>query len=739
MALNRRGMQELSNAYMSEREKRMYESKYVARGFNPIFSNNFPCTNNGILNSIMKLKDDDITEFKRIIDGNQNLVDENGYTPLIFCTILNKKPFVEYLLDTYYPKLDVKNVLITACRKNHFHIVEILLKYPIIDVNEKDEEGNTPLSCLIKAPYEPAFEKLLLRCDLNLNYRDATGKNLIEIFIIMNMKNLVMHVLNHPNFNPIEFQINETFINCLQNPNFTEVLYGILKPFIQINYRDQYQKTILHHACQINNSKPVEKLLKDPEVDVNAQDNCGMTPLMLAILADDPDTCKKLLNSSKCQDPLNNQGQNALLLAVIVNNLEIFSLLVQNKNFNVNVVDTHGDNALIYAIKNQRQQVVEQLLQRDDIDINVQNLEGFTPLMTLLLTMESKSNALLQNEFILFDYKKIFSQLVNNPKLNINITNNYGQSVLLLMLSKFIGNYGSQVSDQIGTEGTLFANSGNNGFLNRKQDYDKRTPTEFYYINEIVKHKDTGMNLSDLNDNYPLKMICRNYNYGLLNMFINDPRTDLNQIDSQGDTILLWLIKRLNGDKETTLTTESQPSNKSSMQSFTLPGCDFRYNSHGSASIQGIGTQTFVPAPFSPIIENTLDYKDSNFDNEYKFLSYALTKLLGNKNVNVNHSNYFGENCLNISIVKGSSSKFLAQLFNHKEIDIENHDLEGNTPLLIACREGKWNHVIELIKRGANVNHKNTSGETIHTLSTHKSIINNIINKQPTKKSGWLY
>lgn len=71
---------------------------------------------------------------------------------------------------------------------------------------------------------------------------------------------------------------------------------------------------------------------------------------------------------------------------------------------------------------------------------------------------------------------------------------------------------------------------------------------------------------------------------------------------------------------------------------------------------------------------------------------------------------------------------FIEHLKNiYNRFSLETTDYYGNTPLLIAAKEGRLKMLKELIKAGANIYHTNNNGETMYDLAVNRyKFINNV-------------
>jgi ankyrin repeat protein len=125
------------------------------------------------------------------------------------------------------------------------------------------------------------------------------------------------------------------------------------------NYRDRFGNTRLMNLCMncydAKTFRQIKKLLKNPNVDVNAQNNCGFTALLHSI------------RKGKYSDKL-------------------VELLLKHPNINPNLKDRDNEftalmNAARYSGYDSTERCVELLLNHPDTDPNIQETVGYTALM----------------------------------------------------------------------------------------------------------------------------------------------------------------------------------------------------------------------------------------------------------------------------------------------------------------------------------------------------------------------
>lgn len=163
---------------------------------------------------------------------------------------------------------------------------------------------------------------------------------------------------------------------------------------------NQGKNAALIWAATTGDVQEVQKLLKEPDVNVNATDETDWTPLMWAA----------------------EEGH-----------IKVVRELLKQEDINVNAQNKMGDTALILAAVNGRVKVVKELLAWDkknnpnqfDLDINVTDIYHNTALILAVY-----NNALNNTDFK--NYVSIVQELVKRPDLDINVRNRFGSTALSL-------------------------------------------------------------------------------------------------------------------------------------------------------------------------------------------------------------------------------------------------------------------------------------------------------------------
>ncbi|XP_038133002.1 histone-lysine N-methyltransferase EHMT2 [Cyprinodon tularosa] len=136
--------------------------------------------------------------------------------------------------------------------------------------------------------------------------------------------------------------------------------------------------TGLHHAAKLGNLEIVNMLLETGQVDVNAQDNGGWTPIIWAAEHKHVEVIKSLLNRGADVSIKDKELNVCLHWAAYAGNIDIAELVL-NAGCSLSSVNVHGDTPLHIAAREGYLECVTLFLSRG-ADIDIMNREGDTPL-----------------------------------------------------------------------------------------------------------------------------------------------------------------------------------------------------------------------------------------------------------------------------------------------------------------------------------------------------------------------
>ena len=265
-------------------------------------------------------------------DVNPNIRGRYGQTPLMVAVEKQHIAIVQRLLAYEYIEMDAKDdwhlsALIYAIiyaiqlHQDGMQILKLLLTCDNIDVNLKDEDGQTPLMWAGMFANELGIRLLLAHRDIQVNERDKRDR---------------------------------TALHVAANRGYTEAMQLLLAHGdIQANIRDENGQTALHLAARRGNEEAMQLLLAHGDIQVNIRDYKGSTALHVAV------------------------GQWELQW-----DFKAVQLLLARDDLEVNATDDRGESALFGAVRNATPclDVAELFLARGDVDVNIRDSRGYTPL-----------------------------------------------------------------------------------------------------------------------------------------------------------------------------------------------------------------------------------------------------------------------------------------------------------------------------------------------------------------------
>uniref|UniRef100_A0A8D3E9E9 Histone-lysine N-methyltransferase EHMT2 n=1 Tax=Scophthalmus maximus TaxID=52904 RepID=A0A8D3E9E9_SCOMX len=158
--------------------------------------------------------------------------------------------------------------------------------------------------------------------------------------------------------------------------NNIEVARYLVQNGACVYHEDGY--TGLHHAAKLGNLEIVRMLLETGQVDVNAQDSGGWTPIIWAAEHKHVDVIKTLLNRGADVTISDKELNVCLHWAAYAGNVDIAELVL-NSGCSLAAVNMHGDTPLHIAAREGYLECVTLFLSRG-ADIDIVNREGDTPL-----------------------------------------------------------------------------------------------------------------------------------------------------------------------------------------------------------------------------------------------------------------------------------------------------------------------------------------------------------------------
>ena len=184
--------------------------------------------------------------------------------------------------------------------------------------------------------------------------------------------------------------INYKTINPTKRDNWHDALYlaasngdvDELKNFssktININAKNQYDRTALMFAAIHGQTEFLKALLSEFDININDVDVFGKTALMLAAEFGKIVVLQELLLSVLVINDTDKYGSTALMLASKNGHLECVTELLSKHYINVNAKDNCGTTALMFAARGGHIKCLKELLLRSSIYLKALDIYGET-------------------------------------------------------------------------------------------------------------------------------------------------------------------------------------------------------------------------------------------------------------------------------------------------------------------------------------------------------------------------
>uniref|UniRef100_A0A667X174 Euchromatic histone-lysine N-methyltransferase 2 n=1 Tax=Myripristis murdjan TaxID=586833 RepID=A0A667X174_9TELE len=160
--------------------------------------------------------------------------------------------------------------------------------------------------------------------------------------------------------------------------NHVEVARYLVQNSASVYHAEDDGYTGLHHAAKLGNLEIVYLLLETGQVDVNAQDSGGWTPIIWAAEHKHVDVIRALLNRGADVTIRDKEMNVCLHWASFAGSVDIAELVL-NAGCCLSSVNMHGDTPLHIAAREGFEDCVTLFLSRG-ADIDIMNREGDTPL-----------------------------------------------------------------------------------------------------------------------------------------------------------------------------------------------------------------------------------------------------------------------------------------------------------------------------------------------------------------------
>ena len=247
------------------------------------------------------------------------------------------------------------SALFYALEKSDLTIIQLLMDFPGIEVNNRNDRGECPILY-------------------------ATGKRHEAVRLFLSNPTTVL--------DSVLYGTEEDVVNIACSQNSVEMLQMFIEDkrwdpeMINRTPRLGHNDSALSTAAKEGFTDIMKILLNQPGVNINIRDNWRYTPLFHAVERDHPEIVKLLLDKSIVEDEnslkgnINNDdfqdGNHTLLtLAAEKGNPDIMRMLLDYPGIDVNFKTYKGLIPLTQAMKYNKPMIVEMLLSREDTRLDI--------------------------------------------------------------------------------------------------------------------------------------------------------------------------------------------------------------------------------------------------------------------------------------------------------------------------------------------------------------------------------
>ena len=250
--------------------------------------------------------------------------------------------------------------LMGALRNKHNLVVELLLKTPNIDVNQKSDRGLCALHMAL-------WKKLHLA--------DVSKLSIEALKLLLDVPNIDVNCVNNDGWSAVHVAVN------IGNNKGLKLLLNV--PNINVNIVNNYGDSALHRAVKQGNTEGLKLLLSHPSIDVNILDKSGFGALHWAVVEKNIEGLKLLLDVPNIGgDIVDKSGRNVLHVAVEKDNIEGLKLLLSHPNLTALALNQEnkrdGATPVMLAVMNgsYRWQHLELLAADPRVDLDTTDVKG---------------------------------------------------------------------------------------------------------------------------------------------------------------------------------------------------------------------------------------------------------------------------------------------------------------------------------------------------------------------------
>ena len=205
-----------------------------------------------------------------------------------------------------------------------------------------------------------------------------------------------------------------------------------------------YGNTALHYCITsyahrddilFKSTEAFKEILKKSDINVNLKNNEGYTILRQAVFYRNTDSFKMLLEFPDIVINSKTAKNDLLIVALEKDNSEVAEVLIQNPNLNVNGL---GKKIPLFMSIHSGIHLFKLLLNHPKINVNIKDSDGDTILLYLLKILK---NSYYSNK----PHDQRIKLLLEHPKIDVNVENNNHENAFLIMYDNGFHSYPNEI------------------------------------------------------------------------------------------------------------------------------------------------------------------------------------------------------------------------------------------------------------------------------------------------------
>ncbi|CDK30612.1 ankyrin repeat domain-containing protein [Candidatus Babela massiliensis] len=263
---------------------------------------------------------------------------------------------------------------------------------------------------------------------------------------------LLIHLIKTCNLEGLKMLIKKLDVNIVDDQEDTPLIWAIRLciPNDGLKIRPSFKELVDSIICDPCSKEVLKFILNQENLNINQKNVNGDTALIKAILQENEELVRMLINRGADINIQNNTGNSPLIIAVDNGYISISQMLLQH-GADINMQNRDGDTALIKAVTHGYKELVDILIANKS-NVNMQNNTGNSPLIIAVdngytsisqmllqhgaaVNMQNRDGDTALIKAITHGYKELVDILIAN-KSNVNMQNNIGDSPLVIAINK---------------------------------------------------------------------------------------------------------------------------------------------------------------------------------------------------------------------------------------------------------------------------------------------------------------